>query len=70
MNYQEILMMIAPSLAGVSLTTLLSLAFSKFIKKRVKAKIDEIGENAEFKKVNDKLDTINEKINRITGDPK
>lgn len=67
MSIQQIILMVAPSLAGVSATTIISIILGRFIKKKLKAKIDEVGENAEFKKINSKIDRLQGDMNEIRG---
>lgn len=67
MDLQQILFMIAPSLAGVSLTTILTTLCGRYIKKKLNKKINEVSENEQFKKINTKLDNIQEDINKIRG---
>lgn len=67
MALEEIIIMIAPSLAGTSAVTLISIIVGSFLKKLLKKKVDEVSENAEFEKVHKELAEIKEVLNKIRG---
>lgn len=67
MDIQTILMIIAPSLAGCSASTILAILAFKFIKKLFVKKTNEIGENAEFEKLHEEINDVKEILNKIRG---
>ena len=70
MDFQSILIMIAPSLAGCSVATIICILTYKVLKKLFERKISSISENAEFKKLHDEVKELKEILNNIRGKTK
>lgn len=74
MDYTQIIYLIAPSIAGTSLTSILATILFSSIKKAFKKKVNEVGEASEYAKLHkenedlkSELQEIKETLNRMRG---
>ena len=67
MDFQSILIMIAPSLAGCSVSAIICVLVYRVLKKLFERKISSISENAEFEKLHKEIKEVKETLDRIRG---